>query len=91
LNAQQLSFNRASVGRVMSALLDRPGRAQGQLMGRTPYMQAVHVEYAPRAALGAIVELRIAAAYANSLAGVPVDAAARRPGQGAPLDQQAPA
>jgi tRNA-2-methylthio-N6-dimethylallyladenosine synthase len=91
LNAQQLDFNRASVGRVMPVLLDRPGRATGQLMGRSPYMQSVHVAGMPATALGAIVELHIAAAYANSLAGVPVDGADRRraAGQGLPFPQEA--
>jgi len=71
LNAQQLEFNRASVGRAMEVLLDRPGRDAGQLVGRSPFMQAVHTE-APASALGSIVRLRITAAHANSLAGVAV-------------------
>ncbi|HEX9569125.1 MAG TPA: tRNA (N6-isopentenyl adenosine(37)-C2)-methylthiotransferase MiaB [Rhodospirillales bacterium] len=69
LNAQQLKFNRASVGRVLEVLLERPGRDAGQLVGRSPYMQAVHTE---ASALGSIVRLRITAAHANSLAGVAV-------------------
>jgi tRNA-2-methylthio-N6-dimethylallyladenosine synthase len=72
LNRQQLQFNRASVGRVMAVLLDRPGRDPGQLVGRSPYMQAVHVE-APAAALGTVVDLRIVAAHPNSLSGVAAD------------------
>jgi tRNA-2-methylthio-N6-dimethylallyladenosine synthase len=72
LNAQQLAFNRASVGRVTKVLLDRKGRAPCQLIGRSPYMQAVHTE-APESALGSIVRLRVTAAHANSVAGVAVD------------------
>ncbi|MBI2585354.1 MAG: tRNA (N6-isopentenyl adenosine(37)-C2)-methylthiotransferase MiaB [Rhodospirillales bacterium] len=71
LNAQQLKFNRTSVGRVLEVLLERPGRDAGQLIGRSPFMQAVHTE-APASALGSIVRLRITAAHANSLAGVTV-------------------
>ncbi len=71
LNAQQLKFNRASVGRALEVLLERPGRDAGQLIGRSPFMQAVHTA-APASALGSIMRLRITAAHANSLAGVTV-------------------
>jgi tRNA-2-methylthio-N6-dimethylallyladenosine synthase len=68
LNEQQIAFNRACVGRVMPVLLERAGRRPGQLMGRSPYMQAVHLD-APAGLLGRIVEVRIRAAQPNSLAG----------------------
>ncbi|MAF96096.1 MAG: tRNA (N6-isopentenyl adenosine(37)-C2)-methylthiotransferase MiaB [Rhodospirillaceae bacterium] len=68
LNAQQLAFNRSCVGRVLPVLLDRPGRKPGQLVGRSPYMQAVHVDD-PIEEPGAIVRLAITAAHANSLKG----------------------
>jgi tRNA-2-methylthio-N6-dimethylallyladenosine synthase len=70
LNAQQRAFNESCVGHVMEVLLERPGREAGQLVGRSPYMQAVHVNDAQRER-GAIVRLRIVAAHANSLTGVP--------------------
>jgi tRNA-2-methylthio-N6-dimethylallyladenosine synthase len=59
LNAQQQAFNRAAVGRVLPVLLEKPGRRDGQLVGRTPYAQAVHVEASP-AEIGSVVEARIA-------------------------------
>ena len=68
LGAQQLAFNRSCVGRVLPVLLDRPGRKPGQLVGRSPYMQAVHVDD-PIEGPGAIVRLVITAAHANSLKG----------------------
>ncbi len=81
LNAQQLAFNRSCVGRVMPVLLDRAGREPGQLVGRSPYMQAVHVE-APPKTLGEIVPLSISAAHANSLTGAPpADTALRAGGE----------
>ncbi|MCH8861829.1 MAG: tRNA (N6-isopentenyl adenosine(37)-C2)-methylthiotransferase MiaB [Proteobacteria bacterium] len=43
LNRQQLAFNEASVGRQMPVLFERAGREAGQISGRSPYMQAVHV------------------------------------------------
>ena len=51
LAEQTRAFNDRSVGRVLPVLLERPGRHPGQLVGRTPYLQAVHVE-APASALG---------------------------------------
>ncbi len=44
LRAQQEAFNAASVGRTLPVLFDSPGRHKGQIHGRTPHMQAVHVE-----------------------------------------------
>ncbi len=69
LNEQQQSFNQRSVGQVMAVLFERSGKHAGQLVGRSPYMQAVHARM-PQDAFGAIVAVRVEAAYANSLSGV---------------------
>jgi tRNA-2-methylthio-N6-dimethylallyladenosine synthase len=58
LNAQQQDFNRAAVGRLLPVLLEKPGRRDGQLVGKSPYAQAVHVDAAP-ARIGSVVEARI--------------------------------
>ena len=58
LNAQQVDFNRAMIGRVLSVLLEKPGKRNGQLVGRSPYLQAVHVMADP-SEIGRIVDLRI--------------------------------
>jgi tRNA-2-methylthio-N6-dimethylallyladenosine synthase len=71
LREQQDRFNRASIGRVMPVLLERPGRHAGQLGGRSPYMQAVHVS-GPESWLGRVVPVRIDACGPNSLAGTAV-------------------
>ena len=68
LNAQQAAFNHACIGRTMPVLLDRPGRKPGQLVGRSPWMQAVHAA-APAGRLGSIADIAIGRATANSLAG----------------------
>ncbi len=68
LSTQQADFNRACVGEEMDILLERPGRQPGQLVGRSPWMQAVHVD-APDALRGRIVRVRVDAAGPNSLAG----------------------
>jgi len=66
LNEQQLAFNHACVGQQMNILLERPGRKPGQLVGRSPYMQAVHVN-APDSLIGEVVALAITDAHGNSL------------------------
>jgi tRNA-2-methylthio-N6-dimethylallyladenosine synthase len=80
LNEQQKAFNQRSVGQVMAVLFERSGKHAGQMVGRSPYMQAVHAPL-PRDAFGAIVAVRIQAAHANSLAGFPAhhDGAAPTP------------
>jgi tRNA-2-methylthio-N6-dimethylallyladenosine synthase len=58
LNTQQRDFNRATVGKVMPVLLEKPGRDAGQLIGKTPYAQAAYLE-ADQAMLGRMVDVRI--------------------------------
>jgi tRNA-2-methylthio-N6-dimethylallyladenosine synthase len=64
---QQLAFNRASVGRRTSVLIERSGRKPGQRVGKSPWLQSVHL--ATDAAIGDIVEVEIVSAGPNSLAG----------------------
>jgi len=69
LGAQQSAFNHASIGQTMPVLLDRPGRRDDQLVGRSPWLQAVHVT-APSHFLGTMQNVTIHDATANSLAGI---------------------
>jgi tRNA-2-methylthio-N6-dimethylallyladenosine synthase len=69
VNDQQRAFNAACEGRTLDVLLERPGRHAGQLVGRSPYMQAVHVT-APDSLMGEIVPLTIQSGGPNSLSGV---------------------
>jgi len=64
----QLRFNRDSVGRTVPVLFDRKGRRAGQIHGRTPHMQSVHVT-APSHMLGRIAPVRLDVARALSLGG----------------------
>lgn len=66
LSDNQQAFNQSCIGEVVPVLLDRHGRKPGQLAGKSPFMQAVHV-MAPETFLGEIVELRILEALPNSL------------------------
>jgi tRNA-2-methylthio-N6-dimethylallyladenosine synthase len=69
LAEQAVRFNRATLGRTLPVLLERTGRHPGQLVGRTPYLQAVHLEAG--AELGQVLEVTITECHAHSLAGVP--------------------
>ncbi len=68
LNEQQRDFNARTEGLTLSVLFDGKGRDKGQLHGRTPYNQAIHVN-APERLLGKIVDATITNAYNNSLRG----------------------
>jgi tRNA-2-methylthio-N6-dimethylallyladenosine synthase len=68
LACQQRDFNTACIGRTLPVLLEKPGRYEGQLAGRSPYLQSVHVKAAPER-IGEIVPALITAARANSLSG----------------------
>ena len=68
LNKQTLAFNMRMVGETLPVLLDRVGKKPGQLVGRSPYMQAVVVD-APQALMNRIVDVTIVSASPNSLMG----------------------
>jgi tRNA-2-methylthio-N6-dimethylallyladenosine synthase len=68
LASQQRAFNEACVGRTLPVLLEKPGRHKGQLAGRSPYLQSVHLA-APADRIGEIIPALITAASANSLSG----------------------
>jgi tRNA-2-methylthio-N6-dimethylallyladenosine synthase len=69
LAGQQSAFNRAQLGRDLPVLLEKKGRKPGQLAGRSPYLQAVHLDCAEER-IGEIILTRITHAGANSLSGV---------------------
>jgi tRNA-2-methylthio-N6-dimethylallyladenosine synthase len=68
INAQQYAFNDASVGKTTSILLERHGKLDGQLIGKSPWLQSVHV-FAERAAIGDLIDVDLVSAGGNSLAG----------------------
>jgi tRNA-2-methylthio-N6-dimethylallyladenosine synthase len=68
LARQSTSFNESCIGKVFPVLFEKPGRRQGQLIGRSPYLQSVFAE-ADHSVLGRIVPVKISAALPNSLAG----------------------
>ena len=44
LREQQDSFNDAMLGQIVPVLFEKPGRHPNQLVGRTPYLQPVHID-----------------------------------------------
>jgi tRNA-2-methylthio-N6-dimethylallyladenosine synthase len=70
LNVQQLAFNQASVGRRIDVLLERTGKRPGQLVGKSPWLQSVHLETS--APVGDLVAVDILSAGPNSLGGAEV-------------------
>jgi tRNA-2-methylthio-N6-dimethylallyladenosine synthase len=69
LASAQQSFNRSCVGRSLPVLFDKIGRHSGQIVGRSPYLQAVHVEGDTRL-LGHILDVEIVGSGPNSLSGI---------------------
>ena len=70
LDSQQRAFNAAQVGRVLPVLFEKPGRHSGDVVGRSPYLQAVHIRGASDL-IGRILPVRIESAAKMSLAGEP--------------------
>ena len=66
LQTQSTRFNEGCVGRSFDVILDRIGRREGQLIGRSPYMQSVYVT-APAALMNSTQKLTITTAHGNSL------------------------
>jgi tRNA-2-methylthio-N6-dimethylallyladenosine synthase len=55
------------VGSDTQILVERKGRRQGQMIGRTPWLQSVHVETC--AAPGDLLDVTLVAAGPNSMTG----------------------
>jgi tRNA-2-methylthio-N6-dimethylallyladenosine synthase len=75
LEKQRHAFNRACAGRTLEVLFDKPGRYEGQLAGKSPYLQTVHMSR-DDASIGDICSVLIEAARPNSLSGRLIDAKA---------------
>ena len=72
VTSQQAAFNQSCVGQTLTVLLEKPGRQKGQLIGRSPYLQSVHLD-APPSLLGTFVDAHILSVGPNSLSGQYVD------------------
>ncbi|MDD2869006.1 tRNA (N6-isopentenyl adenosine(37)-C2)-methylthiotransferase MiaB [Neomegalonema sp.] len=72
---QQQEFAQSRLGMEVEVLLERPGRKPGQMVGRSPWLQGVHLD-APAGLAGRLVRARITEVRANSLAAEWIDAEA---------------
>jgi tRNA-2-methylthio-N6-dimethylallyladenosine synthase len=67
INAHQLAFNRSKVGCDTQVLIERKGRHEGQMIGRSPWLQSVHLDSGAQP--GEIIDVTLLAAGPNSMTG----------------------
>jgi tRNA-2-methylthio-N6-dimethylallyladenosine synthase len=68
INEQQLSFNQATLGKTTNVLLEKPGKLAGQLIGKSPWLQSVHI-IAPELSIGDMINVQITETGPLSLKG----------------------
>jgi tRNA-2-methylthio-N6-dimethylallyladenosine synthase len=78
IDRNQAAFNRHCLGRTFDVLFERPGRHNGQLVGRSPYLQPVQVD-APSWLIGEIATVTVTEVGSNSLFGALTHARAQYP------------
>jgi tRNA-2-methylthio-N6-dimethylallyladenosine synthase len=66
---QQEVQNIACIGKIMPVLFEKGGKFDGQLGGKTPYMQSVHIEASDSSLIGQVVDIEIVKALPTSLSG----------------------
>ncbi len=66
LREQQTAFNAQCAGLIIPVLVTGPGRHEGQIGGRSPWLQPVHA-IGPVSLTGTVVEMKVTAAHTNSL------------------------
>ena len=67
IGEHSLAFNRSKVGADTRILIEREGRRDGQMIGKSPWLQSVHVETGARP--GDMLDVTLVAAGPNSLTG----------------------
>ena len=67
IGEHSLAFNRSKVGADTRILIDRKGRREGQMIGKSPWLQSVHVDTS--ALPGDMLDVTLVAAGPNSLSG----------------------
>ena len=68
IDSQQSAFNLAAIGTTVDVLFERPARKEGQIVGRTAYLQPAHVMASPDI-IGQIHPVRIESLERYSLLG----------------------
>jgi tRNA-2-methylthio-N6-dimethylallyladenosine synthase len=68
IDSQQSAFNLAAIGTTVDVLFERPARKEGQIVGRTAYLQPAHV-MAPVDIIGTVLPVHIESLERYSLLG----------------------
>ncbi|MEP3298046.1 MAG: tRNA (N6-isopentenyl adenosine(37)-C2)-methylthiotransferase MiaB [Pseudoruegeria sp.] len=68
LTSQQRAIQESMIGKTVNVLFERSGRLEGQMVGKSEYLHAVHV-MAPNVERGEVRPVRITRSDSNSLAG----------------------
>jgi tRNA-2-methylthio-N6-dimethylallyladenosine synthase len=68
IDAQAAAFLRSRIGLTFDVLFEKPGKRAGQIVGRSPWLQPVHVQ-AERGLIGRLAPVTITGAEGNSLHG----------------------
>jgi len=68
ITEDQFAFQTSMIGRTLPILVEKVGRNAGQVIGKSPYLHAVHFE-APADSVGKILQAEIIASERNSLTG----------------------
>lgn len=66
---QQLNFNKNCIGRTLPVLFEKKGKFKDQIVGKSPYLQSVHITNPDKSLMGKIVNVKINDALLTSLAG----------------------
>ena len=67
INRDQQAFNHATLGRRCTVLIERRGKLPGQMLGKSPWLQSVHI--VGDHSIGDLVEVDLVRADPNSMAG----------------------
>ena len=73
IDSKQNEFNQSTVGKEVDVLLVKDGKHEGQLVGRTPYYQAIAVEanedFGAKMSIGDVVRVKVTRLASHSLIG----------------------
>jgi tRNA-2-methylthio-N6-dimethylallyladenosine synthase len=67
LSEHQMDFQRSMIGKTLPVLLEKPGRMDGQMVGKSEFLHAVHMNASP-SLVGSIVQAKVLHSERNSLA-----------------------
>jgi tRNA-2-methylthio-N6-dimethylallyladenosine synthase len=68
IGQQQHAFNRATVGKATRVLIERKGKLPGQMLGKSPWLQSIHLQ--TDSAIGTMIEVDVTTAGPNSLGAI---------------------